>query len=184
MKSVALLAAAVLLVVGTGPSAAAAEPSYDGTLVPVSGVGATTPLAKPTLRAGGPALIVSDSPEPLSEATALPGALYRDQVEGLVRVLGHQQNNRTTPVQNSVAVTNAGDQLTAERGIGESPLNCPVELGMRVWWSAFKRRYPDHPAAKTFRAFVESLEAMDEQDTGAAGNGNGLDPTPVAATDG
>ena len=79
-------------------------------------------------------------------------------------------------------VTNAGDQLTAERGIGESPMNFPVELGMRVWWSAFKRANPEHPASRNFRAFVEDLDGADVID--ASADGNGLDPTPVVASEG
>ena len=79
--------------------------------------------------------------------------------------------------------TNAGDQLTAERGIGENPMNFPVELGMRVWWSAFKRANPEHPAARHFRTFVEDLDAADEE-TPADVDGNGLDPTLPVATGG
>jgi hypothetical protein len=79
--------------------------------------------------------------------------------------------------------TNAGDQLNAERGIGagKSPLELPVELGMRVWFSALRRQHPEHPAAKNFRAFVEDLEegTEEEPDDEAAG----LDPTRPADSD-
>ena len=68
--------------------------------------------------------------------------------------------------------TNAGDQLNAERGIGKSPMDFPVELGMRVWYCAFKHGYPDHPAAKAFGRFVEALEGGDELEP----DGEELDP--------
>jgi hypothetical protein len=78
--------------------------------------------------------------------------------------------------------TRAGDQLNAERGIGQSPLNSPVELGMRVWWSALRRQYPDHPAAKTFREFVDELDGGDELDE-MDEDPPGLDPTRLVDTD-
>jgi hypothetical protein len=31
-----------------------------------------------------------------------------------------------------------------------------------VWYSAFKRAFPDHPAAKAFGRFVDGCEAADE----------------------
>jgi hypothetical protein len=77
--------------------------------------------------------------------------------------------------------TNAGDQLTAERGIGKSPMDSPVELGLRVWWSALRRQWPDLPAAKSFRTFVEDLEQADEEERPEL---DGLDPTRPAASDG
>jgi hypothetical protein len=76
--------------------------------------------------------------------------------------------------------TNAGDQLNAERGIGKSPMDSPVELGLRVWWSALRRQWPDLPQAKTFRAFVDDLEEADEEERPEL---DGLDPTLPAASD-
>lgn len=76
--------------------------------------------------------------------------------------------------------TRASDQLNAERGIGESPMNFPVELGMRVWWSALRRQWPDHPAAKDFRSFVDALDGADEEEGPPRENFDELDPTPPA----
>lgn len=80
-------------------------------------------------------------------------------------------------------VTNMGDQLTAERGVGEDPRSHQGELGARVWWSAFKRANPEHPAARNFRTFVDDIDAADEVEP-PSGEKDGLDPTPVGASDG
>jgi hypothetical protein len=83
-------------------------------------------------------------------------------------------------------VTNAGDQLNAERGIGHTPMDSPVELGLRVWWCALRRTFPDTPAAKSFRTFVEDLERADEEDDEADFDSDmgPMDPTRPAASDG
>lgn len=81
-------------------------------------------------------------------------------------------------------VTRASDQLNAERGIGKSPMDSPVELGMRVWWCALRRARPDLPSAKDFRSFVEALEAADEQEPDEPPDLDPLDPIrPVALDD-
>jgi hypothetical protein len=87
--------------------------------------------------------------------------------------------------------TNYGDQLTAERAIGESPLNTPINLQAHVWYSAFRRANPEHPAGRTFRGFVDNLWGAEDLDEAGADDeadnavgSNGLDPTPVAATEG
>jgi hypothetical protein len=82
-------------------------------------------------------------------------------------------------------VTNAGDQLNAERGIGHTPMDSPVELGLRVWWCALRRTFPDTPAAKSFRTFVEDLERADEEEPADEDADYApLDPTRPAALDG
>lgn len=82
-------------------------------------------------------------------------------------------------------VTNAGDQLNAERGIGKSPMDSPVELGLRVWWCALRRTWPDAPAAKSFRTFVEDLESGDEEEPADEDADYApLDPIRPAASDG
>lgn len=78
--------------------------------------------------------------------------------------------------------TNAGDQLTAERALNGPLMEHQAELGMRVWYSALRRQHPDHPASKSFRAFVEALEGADEEDETATRDD--LDPTqPVGSDD-
>jgi hypothetical protein len=80
-------------------------------------------------------------------------------------------------------VTSAQDQLNAERGLGHSPAETPVELGIRVWWCAFRRAYPEHPAAKAFRTFVDSLDAADEIEPPPEGEPDPMDPTLEAGSD-
>jgi hypothetical protein len=80
-------------------------------------------------------------------------------------------------------ITNAGDQLNAERGVGKGVADSPVELGLRVWWCALRRQWPDIPAAKNFRTFVEDLDSADEEEPEDAELA-GMDPTRPAASDG
>jgi|SRR5215831_740973 len=77
--------------------------------------------------------------------------------------------------------TAAWDQLNAERAIGRGVMESPVELGMQVWYSALKRMHPEHPCAKTFRIFVESLEASEDEEDSEP---ESLDPTRPVATGG
>lgn len=79
--------------------------------------------------------------------------------------------------------TSAHDQLNAERGLGHSPAETPVELGLRVWWCALRRSYPDRPEAKTFRAFVDALEEANEIEPRAEDEPDPLDPTLEAGSD-
>jgi hypothetical protein len=65
------------------------------------------------------------------------------------------------------ARTNAGDQLSAERAVGENPQNKPMDQMYHVYYFAFRRRHPDHPCAKAYGRFVEALEAFDEVDADA-----------------
>jgi len=58
--------------------------------------------------------------------------------------------------------TNAGDQLRAERALGANPQEHPMEQVYHVWYAAFRRKYPDHPAAKAFGRFVDDLEATED----------------------
>ena len=76
--------------------------------------------------------------------------------------------------------TAAWDQLNAERAIGRGVMESPVELGMQIWYSALRRQHPEHPCAKTFRVFVESLEASEDEDEAGADT---MDPTRRADTD-
>jgi hypothetical protein len=80
-------------------------------------------------------------------------------------------------------VTSAQDQLNAERGLGHSPADTPVELGMRVWWCALRRAYPEHPCSKNFRAFVDALDEADEINPPAEDEPDPLDPTLEAGSD-
>ena len=79
--------------------------------------------------------------------------------------------------------THAGDQLNAERQIGKNPADTPVELGMRVWWNALKRAYPESPAAKSFRAFVDGIDGADELEPAGEDEPDPLDPTLEAGSD-
>ena len=79
--------------------------------------------------------------------------------------------------------TSAQDQLNAERGLGHSPADTPVELGLRVWWCALRRTYPEHPAAKAFRSFVDALEEADEIEPPAEDEPDPMDPTLEAGSD-
>ena len=79
--------------------------------------------------------------------------------------------------------TSAQDQLNAERGLGHSPIDTPVELGMRVWWNALRRQYPDHPSSKNFRAFVDALDEADEVEPADEDEPDALDPTLEAGSD-
>jgi len=81
--------------------------------------------------------------------------------------------------------TNAGDQLRAERALGSNPADHPMEQVYHVWYAAFKRRYPDHPAAKAFGTFVDCLEATDDVDADSdeAAEGPLVIPTLEAGSD-
>jgi hypothetical protein len=79
--------------------------------------------------------------------------------------------------------THAGDQLNAERQIGKNPADTPVELGMRVWWNALKRTYPDAPPSKSFRTFVDGLDEADELEPKDEDEPDALDPTLEAGSD-
>jgi len=75
--------------------------------------------------------------------------------------------------------TNAWDQLSAESSVGAGVMEHPVALGMHVYYAALKRQHPEHPTAKTFRAFVDVLEATEDEDDDTP-----LDPTLPADTGG
>jgi len=57
-----------------------------------------------------------------------------------------------------------------------------MEQVYQVWYSAFKRRYPDHPAAKAFGTFVDQLEA--NEDVSEPDELDPLVPTRPADSDG
>lgn len=53
--------------------------------------------------------------------------------------------------------TNPQDTINAERAIG-GPINEHIaELQFRVDYTALRRMFPDHPAARNFREFMEAL---------------------------
>jgi hypothetical protein len=59
-----------------------------------------------------------------------------------------------------------------------------VELGLRVWWCALRRTWPDAPAAKSFRTFVEDLDSADEEEQpDEDADFAPLDPTLPAASE-
>jgi len=60
--------------------------------------------------------------------------------------------------------TNAGDQITAERAVGDNPMGKPFDQSFHVYYVAFKRKYPDHPAAKAYGTFISELSAFEELD--------------------
>jgi hypothetical protein len=76
--------------------------------------------------------------------------------------------------------TNGSDQLRGELELGESPAARPAAMGMRVAFVAFRRTYPDHPAAKAFGTFVDVLDDINDLDPGP----DDLDPTRPADTAG
>jgi hypothetical protein len=75
------------------------------------------------------------------------------------------------------------DQLNAERQLGHSPADSPLELTWRSWWNALRRQYPDHPAAKTFGRFIDALEAGDELEPPDREEVGDMDPTRRAGSD-
>ena len=92
-----------------------------GSLIPFSSLGAPTAIPKPALTPLGGTLILSDAPEKLTASSALPGALYRGQVEGEFRVFYHHQNVSLPSVMVGVAITNTSSQveILLARGRGE-----------------------------------------------------------------
>ena len=76
--------------------------------------------------------------------------------------------------------TNGSDQLRAELELGESPATRPAAMGMRVAFVAFRRTYPDHPAARAFGSFVDVLDDISDLDP----QPDALDPTRPADTAG
>ena len=60
--------------------------------------------------------------------------------------------------------TNAGDQITAERAVGDNPMGKPFDQSFHVYYIAFRRKYPDHPCAKAFGTFMGELAAFEELD--------------------
>jgi len=60
--------------------------------------------------------------------------------------------------------TNAGDQITAERAVGDNPMGKPFDQSFHVYYVAFKRKYPDHPCAKAYGTFIGELSAFEELD--------------------
>lgn len=76
--------------------------------------------------------------------------------------------------------TNYQDYLNAERALGKNIAEAAVEYQGRAWFAALRRQYPDHPAAKNFRAFAEMIDAGDEA---AADEDDGLDPIRPAGSD-
>lgn len=78
-----------------------------GDLVPASRMGKPVELnPRPTLTLSGGQLILSDSPEQVTNTTPLPSALYRDTVGGVFRVCYHHQNIAEKTVMVGVAIKN------------------------------------------------------------------------------
>lgn len=92
-----------------------------GGLVPISELGTATTIPKPTLTPFGGKLIFSDSPEQITSTTELPGAMYRDQVQGPFRVFYHHQNVSSATIRVGVAITNttSGPELLFQHGQGQ-----------------------------------------------------------------
>lgn len=72
------------------------------------------------------------------------------------------------------------DQLRAERALGRSPMDAPMEQVAQVWFAAFKRRYPDHPAAKAFGRFSDALQAHEDVERDDEDEPDPLVPTQSA----
>lgn len=91
-----------------------------GGLVPISELGTASAIPKPTLTPFGGKLILSDSPEQITNTSVLPGAMYRDQVQGQFRVFYHHQNVSSATVNIGVAITNTTSEpeLLFARGQG------------------------------------------------------------------
>lgn len=98
-----------------------AQQATVGGIVPISDLGTPTLITKPTLIPRGGQLIFSDSPEEIKATTPLPGALYRDQLEGRFRVFYHHQNVTSATIMVGVAITNNTSQteLLFSRGQGQ-----------------------------------------------------------------
>ncbi len=116
---------------GTVYPACLASPCPSGTLQ----LTAVTPL-NPTvsLQGQGGALLLSDDPEYITAADALPGALYRDTVQGAFRVFYHHDNQTGAPLTVAIAVTNPGTQpvLVYARGHGEGLSPYPDVAGQEA----------------------------------------------------
>lgn len=81
-----------------------------GSVVPITSLGTRTPIPLPTLIPEGGPLIFSDAPEIINDTYDLPGAMYRDQVQGEFRVFYHHQNKTTGTLNIGVALTNTTNQ--------------------------------------------------------------------------
>jgi hypothetical protein len=84
--------------------------------------------------------------------------------------------------------TNLWDQLNAEKTLGGDITKSAAEMGARVWWQALRRTHPEHPAAKSFRDFVDNCVGVTDEEERAVAAGaepgpNGLDPTRWADSD-
>lgn len=96
------LASLLLVTAQSGMS----EQAKIGDLFSADQFSSATEMSKPTLKATGGTLILSDSPEEISDAMTLPGAFYRDKVCGEFRVFYHHQNAGSQDLMVGVAITN------------------------------------------------------------------------------
>jgi hypothetical protein len=90
-----------------------------GGVVPITSLGTRTPIPSPALTPEGGPLIFSDAPEILNDTMDLPGAMYRDQVEGEFRVFYHHQNKTSGALSIGVGLTNTTDQSELLFAIGQ-----------------------------------------------------------------
>ncbi len=90
-----------------------------GGVVPITSLGTRTPIPLPTLTPEGGQLIFSDAPEILNSSMNLPGAMYRDQVEGEFRIFYHHQNKTSESLNIGAAVTNTTEQSELLFAIGQ-----------------------------------------------------------------
>jgi hypothetical protein len=79
--------------------------------------------------------------------------------------------------------THAGDLLSAERAVGEMPQNRPNDQVFHIYYFALRRKFPDHPAAKTYGRFVDMLEAFEDVDEDEDAAGPLATPTLEAGSD-
>lgn len=101
------------------PGVGEAQQATLGGVVPITSLGARTPIPLPVLTPEGGPLIFSDAPEILNDTMDLPGAMYRDQVEGEFRVFYHHQNKTSGKLNIGVALTNTTDQSELLFAIGQ-----------------------------------------------------------------
>lgn len=109
--------------------------SPENRLVAFSALPPGLPLnAEVVLSARGGKLLVSNDPEYLDDAAALPAALYRDELVGGFRVFYHHANSTQVDLTLATAVTNTQEApvLLFTRGLGQGINVYPDVAGQRA----------------------------------------------------
>lgn len=127
-KTLVLQLGVVLLL---APTVSWAQSEQVGSLIPASNIGTYTSIRKPVLRPSGGALLLSDSPEQITDTTTLPAAFYRDSLQGSFRVFYHHQNVTANSLNIAVAITNTTTrtEILFSRGRGANSNYYPNAAG-------------------------------------------------------